>query len=46
MLAVTMLVCVALLLLFGGLAMFVSPFFFALEAAMILVAGMLTVRAS
>ena len=46
MLAVAMLVCVALLLLFGGLAVFVSPLFFAMEAAMIFVAGMLTVRAS
>ena len=46
MLAVGMLACVALLVLFGGLAVFVSPLFFGMEAAMILVAGMLTVRAS
>ena len=46
MLAVAMLVCVALLLLFGGLAVFVSPLFFAMEAAMIFVAGALTIRAA
>ena len=46
MLAVAMLVCVALLLVLGGLAMFVSPLFFGLEAAMILVTGALTLRAS
>ena len=46
MLAVAMLACVGLLLFFGGLAVFVSPLFFGMEAAMILVAGMLTVRAS
>ena len=46
MLAVAMLVCVALLLLFGGLAVFVSPLFFGMEAAMILVAGVLTLRAA
>lgn len=46
MFAVIMLVCAALLLLFGGLAMFVSPMFFVMEAAMILVAGVFTVRAS
>jgi hypothetical protein len=45
MLAVAMIVCAALLLIFGGLAMFVSPLFFALEAAMILVTGMFTVKA-
>jgi hypothetical protein len=44
MLAVAMLACAALLLIFGGLAMFVSPLFFVLEAAMILVTGVLTVR--
>jgi hypothetical protein len=46
MLAVAMMICAALLLLFGGLAMFVSPLFFGLEAAMILVTGVLTLRAS
>jgi hypothetical protein len=46
MLAVAMLVWVALMILSGGLAIFVSPLFFAMEAAMILVAGMLTVRAA
>jgi hypothetical protein len=46
MLAVAMLACVALMLLFGGLAVFVSPLFFAMEAGMILVAGALTLRAS
>jgi hypothetical protein len=46
MLAVAMIVCAALLLIFGGLAMFVSPLFFALEAAMIFVTGVLTLRAS
>jgi hypothetical protein len=45
MLAVAMVICAALLLVFGGLAMFVSPLFFAGEAAMIFVTGMLTVRA-
>jgi hypothetical protein len=46
MFAVTMLGVAALLLIFGGLAMFVSPLFFAMEAATILVAGVLTVRGS
>ena len=46
MLAVAMVICAALLLIFGGLAMFVSPLFFGLEAAMILVTGVLTLRAS
>jgi hypothetical protein len=46
MLAVAMIVCAALLLIFGGLAMFVSPLFFGLEAAMIFVTGALTIRAS
>jgi len=46
MLVFGMLACAALLLLFGGLAMFVSPVFFALQAAMIFVAGLLTVRAT
>jgi hypothetical protein len=46
MLAVAMVLCAALLLFFGGLAMFVSPLFFGFEAAMIVVAGMLTLRAS
>jgi len=46
MLAVAMLVCAALLLVFGGLAMFVSPVFFAMAAAMVVVAGFLTTKAS
>ena len=45
MLAVAMVICAALMLFSGGWRVFVSPLFFALEAGMIFVTGMLTLRA-
>jgi len=46
MLWVAMLLCAALMVVIGGLAVFVSPVYFAVESGIVVLMGFLTVRSS
>jgi hypothetical protein len=46
MLWVAMLLCAALMVVIGGLAVLVSPLYFAVESGIVVLMGFLTVRSS